>query len=82
MIITLSPLSTNGGALQPHKGDATENLEALSSACQIVNKRLMTCLQPARKNKQIRAHAIHATFFKLSVESHHAALECNKNQNI
>jgi hypothetical protein len=29
--------------------------------------------------QQRRAHACHATFFKSSLESHHAALECNKN---
>ena len=32
--------------------------------------------------KQSRAHAFHATFFKSSLKSHHAALECINNQNI
>lgn len=33
------------------KGDAPVKFEALSSACQIVNERLMKCVQPAQKNK-------------------------------
>ena len=37
------PLAAKGmdffsGALRPHKGDAARKFEALSSACQIVNK--------------------------------------------
>jgi cellobiose-specific phosphotransferase system component IIA len=43
-----------------HKGDAAMKLEALSSARQIVNERLMKCVQPAQK-KQSRAHAFQAT---------------------
>ena len=54
-----------------HKGDT------LSSACRIVNERLLECVQPAQK-KQRRAHAFHATFSKSSLESHYAALECIK----
>ena len=33
-----------------HKGDAAVKFEALSSACQIVNERLIKCVQPAKKN--------------------------------
>ena len=58
-----------------HKGDAAVKFEALSSACQIVNERLLECVQPAQK-KQSRAHAFQATLFKSSLESHHAALQC------
>jgi hypothetical protein len=39
------------GALRPHKGEAAGKFEALSSASQIVNERLMKCVQPAQNNK-------------------------------
>jgi hypothetical protein len=65
----------------PDKGDAGGKFEALSSVCQIVNERLMNCVQPVQK-KLSRAHAFHATVFKSSLESHHAVLEYLKNQNI
>jgi hypothetical protein len=69
------------GALRPHERDAAGKFESLSSAGQIMNKRLMKCVQPAQK-KQSRAHAFQATFLKSSLESHHAALESIKNKNI
>ena len=34
-----------------HNGDATVKFEALSSAGQIVNERLLECVQPAQKHK-------------------------------
>jgi hypothetical protein len=34
-----------------HKGDPAVEIEALSSACQIVNERLLECVQPAQINK-------------------------------
>ena len=33
-----------------HKGDAAVKFEALSSACQILNERLLECVQPTQKN--------------------------------
>jgi hypothetical protein len=60
-------MATQGGCHREIQG----LMRILSCACQIVNERLMKCVQ-----KQIRAHALHATFFKSS------ALECIKNQNI
>jgi hypothetical protein len=56
----------------------------LSSACQIVNEKLMKlmkCVQPAQGAELMPFMLL---FFKSSLESHHAdmnALECIKNQN-
>jgi hypothetical protein len=42
-----------GGALQPHKGDGARKFKALSSACQIVNERLMKCVQPETNKAEL-----------------------------
>ena len=54
----------------------------LSSACQIVNERLMKCVQPALKTNKAELKAFHANFFKSSLQWHHAALERIKNLNM
>ena len=45
-----------------HKGDAAVKFEALSSAGQIVNERLMKCVKPAQKTKQ--SSCLSSDFFK------------------
>ena len=50
-----------------------QKFEALSSACQIVNERLLEFVQPEQKNK-----AELMPFMQL-FSNHHAALECTKH---
>jgi hypothetical protein len=57
-----------------HKGNAALKFEALSSACQIVNERLMKCVQPAQK-KQSRAHAFKQIFSNLIMQPYNAKVK-------
>ena len=48
-----------------HKGDAAVKFEALLSACQIVNERLLECVQLMQKNKQ--GSCISSDFFQIII---------------
>ena len=50
------------------KGDAAIKFEALSSACQIVNERLMKCVQPEHKTNKAELMPFKRLFSKSSLE--------------
>jgi hypothetical protein len=60
--------------LQPHKGDATGKFKALSSACEIVNERLMKCVKPAQKNKNKAELMPPSNFFQITIRDSSCSL--------
>jgi hypothetical protein len=67
-----------GGHYDHTKGTSPGKFEALASSCQIVNERLMKCVQRKKTNK---AELVPFKQIFSSLESHHSTLKRVKHQN-